>query len=87
MPNLIAGRRIVPELLNHRFTASNLAAALHPLLNDSPARAEMIADLSEARAKLLPTPNSNPIYRVCDAAEALLHPAPTRVAGNSSTTV
>ncbi len=87
MPNLIAGRRIVPELLNHRFTAANLAEALRPLLDDSPARAEMIADLSEARAKLLPTPNSNPIHRVCDAAEALLHPAPTHVAQNATHTV
>jgi lipid-A-disaccharide synthase len=72
MPNLIAGRRIVPELLNEHFTAANLAAALDPLLADTPARAEMIADLAETRAKLLPTPDSNPIHRVCDAAEDLL---------------
>jgi hypothetical protein len=32
----------------------------------------MIADLAETRAKLLPSPGSDPIYRVCDAAEALL---------------
>ena len=76
MPNLIAGRRIVPELLNRRFTAANLAAALRPLLDDTPARREMIADLAETRAKLLPTPDSNPIHRVCDAAEALLRPTP-----------
>jgi lipid-A-disaccharide synthase len=72
MPNLIAGRRIVPELLNERFTAQNLAAALRPLLEDTPARAEMIADLAETRAKLLPVSGSDPISRVCDAAEALL---------------
>jgi lipid-A-disaccharide synthase len=80
MPNLIAGRRIVPELLNHRFTAANLAAALRPLLDDTPNRAEMIADLAETRARLLPTPAANtsaadPISRVCDAAEELLRPA------------
>ena len=72
MPNLIAGRRIVPELINKRFTAANLAAALRPLLDDTTARSQMIADLTEARAKLLPSPDSNPIQRVCDAAEALL---------------
>jgi len=72
MPNLIAGRRIVPELLNERFTAANLAAALRPLLDDTPARTQMIADLAEARAKLLPDPTSDPISRVCDAAEQLL---------------
>jgi lipid-A-disaccharide synthase len=72
MPNLIAGRRIVPEFLNDRFTAANLAAALQPLLDDTPARAEMIADLAEARARLLPTADSNPIQHVCAAAESLL---------------
>jgi lipid-A-disaccharide synthase len=72
MPNLIAGRRIVPEFLNDRFAAENLAAALRPLLADTPARAQIIADLAETRAKLLPTPDSNPIHRVCDAAEDLL---------------
>jgi lipid-A-disaccharide synthase len=75
MPNLIAGRRIVPELLNQRFTAANLAAALNPLLADTPERAQMIADLAETRAKLLPTSDSNPIHRVCDAAEDLLRQA------------
>jgi len=73
MPNLIAGRRIVPELLNGRFTAANLAAALRPLLDDTPTRTRMIADLAETRASLLPDPTSNPIHRVCDAALQLLN--------------
>jgi lipid-A-disaccharide synthase len=72
MVNLIAGRRIVPELLNERFTAENLVAALRPLLDDTPERARMIADLAETRAKLLPHPDSDPIQRVCDAVEGLL---------------
>jgi len=72
MPNLIAGHRIVPELLNARFTAANLAAALRPLLDDTPARAQMIADLTETRARLLPDPGSDPIQRVADAALELL---------------
>jgi lipid-A-disaccharide synthase len=87
MPNLIAGRRIVPELLNERFTAANLAAELRPLLDDTPARAKMIADLAEARATLLPAPAANPIHRVCDAAESLLQAAPADVARNSTATV
>jgi lipid-A-disaccharide synthase len=85
MPNLIAGRRIIPEFLNQRFTAANLAAALKPLLADTPARAQMIADLAEARAKLLPTPleggkPADPIQRVCAAAESLLQSSPSRSA-------
>ncbi len=72
MVNLIAGRRIVPELLNERFTASGLAAALRPLLEDTAERRQMIADLAAARAKLLPDTASDPIGRVCDAVEGLL---------------
>jgi len=87
MPNLIAGRRIVPEFLNDRFTAQNLAAALDPLLADTPTRAQMIADLAEARTKLLPTPTSDPIQRVCDAAEALLESTPAHVAQNQAANV
>jgi len=67
MVNLIAGRRIVPELLNERFTAANLAAALRPLLEDWPERAHMVADLADARARLMPEGGSDPIGRVCDA--------------------
>jgi len=78
MPNLIAGRRIVPELVNRQFTAANLAAALRPLLDDTPERSRMIADLAEASAKLLPNQGGDPIQRVCDAAEALLEPASAR---------
>jgi lipid-A-disaccharide synthase len=72
MVNLIAGKRIVPELLNRRFTAANLVAALRPLLDETPERREMIAALAEARAKLLPAPTKDPIRRVCDTVVELL---------------
>lgn len=86
MVNLIAGKRIVPELLNERFTAENLAAALRPLLEETPERRQMIADLAEARASLLPEAVSDPIARVCDAVEDLLGtgaaPSPRSAARN-----
>ncbi len=72
MVNLIAGRRIVPELLQSRFTAENVAATLRPLLADTPARTTMLADLAAVRQSLLPTPESNPIHSVCDAVQSLL---------------
>jgi lipid-A-disaccharide synthase len=72
MVNLIAGRRIVPELLQTRFTAENVAAALRPLLADTPGRNQMIADLAEVRRVLHPASNSTAIHQVCDAVEALL---------------
>ena len=74
MVNLIAGRRIVPELINDRFNPAELAVALRPLLADTPARAQIIVDLAATRARLLPAPTANPIQRVCDVVEALLNP-------------
>jgi lipid-A-disaccharide synthase len=72
MVNLIAGRRVVPELLQERFTAENVAAALRPLLADSPERAKMMADLAEVRARLLPGHEKPAISRVAEAVEGLL---------------
>lgn len=72
MVNLVAGKRIVPELLQDRFTAGNVATALTPLLADGPRREQMLADLAEAHFKLLPAAGSGSIVQVCDAVEALL---------------
>jgi len=69
MVNLVAGKRIVPELLNDRFTAENVAAALRPLLDDTPERVRMLTDLAEARARLS---GQDPIGRVCTVVEELL---------------
>jgi lipid-A-disaccharide synthase len=69
MVNLVAGKRIVPELLNDRFTAENVAAALRPLLEDTPERERMVAELAAARAKL---GGEDPIGRVCAAVGELL---------------
>jgi lipid-A-disaccharide synthase len=81
MVNLIVGRRIVPELLQHNFTAEKVAAALRPLLADTRERYQMIADLSEVRRALRPpgsSPGKTSIQRVCDAVESLLpHQIPT----------
>jgi lipid-A-disaccharide synthase len=80
MVNLIAGRRIVPELINQNFTAQKVAETLRPLLADTPARATMLADLAEARQRLLPTPvqgrESSPIERVAEAVMTLVSSKP-----------
>jgi lipid-A-disaccharide synthase len=73
MVNLIAGRRIVPELLQARFNADDLAAAMLPLLGETPQRAKMIADLARVRERLLPPGVSDPI--AC-AAETILRLLP-----------
>jgi len=72
MVNLIAGRRIVPELLQSRFTAANVASALAPLLEDTPQRAAQIAALAEVRARLLAEGPASPIEHVADAVRTLL---------------
>ena len=43
MVNLLAGRRLVPELLNARFTPDGVVAALKPLLAEGAAREAQIA--------------------------------------------
>ena len=52
MVNLIAGRAIVPELMQSQMTGENLAREARRLLSDSDARATMKAGLAEVRGKL-----------------------------------
>jgi lipid-A-disaccharide synthase len=52
MVNLIAGRRIVPELIQHDFTASQVLEQLRPLLENEQARATMQSDLRTVGAAL-----------------------------------
>ncbi len=54
MANLIAGRRLVPELIQGDFTASRIVQELVPLLNDTPQRAAMLGGLAEVRSLLRP---------------------------------
>ncbi len=52
MVNLIAGRAVVPELMQGRMTGESLAREARRLLTDEGARARMKADLAEVREKL-----------------------------------
>jgi lipid-A-disaccharide synthase len=49
MANLIAGKRIVPELIQHDFTARNIVQQLEPLLPEGPARQSMMNELKTIR--------------------------------------
>ena len=46
MANLIAGKRVVPELIQHDFTAQNIVKHIKPLLPDGPERQSMMQELS-----------------------------------------
>ena len=52
MVNLIAGRRVVPELIQSDFTPDRVAAELLPLLEETEARRAMQAGLHDVRERL-----------------------------------
>ena len=52
MVNLIAGAEIIPELVQHDFTASNVVARVQEILPDGPIRERMLDGLSQVKAKL-----------------------------------
>lgn len=52
MVNLIAGREVCPERLQHDVTGPNLAQSLRPLIDNTPERNTMITDLNHVRDQL-----------------------------------
>jgi len=54
MVNLIAGRRVVPELIQDQFTSAAVELEVRKLLESPKARDEMKAGLAEVRTKLGP---------------------------------
>lgn len=52
MPNLIAGREVVPELIQHDFTPENVANRLRQIIPDGPVREQMQSGFAEIRQKL-----------------------------------
>jgi lipid-A-disaccharide synthase len=54
LPNLLAGRELVPELLQSRCTAENIANEAAKLLGDTPERAAQLDGLRKVRDELLP---------------------------------
>ena len=52
MVNLIAGEEVVPELVQHKFTAENIVTELDKVIPDGPPRERMIQGLRSVREKL-----------------------------------
>jgi lipid-A-disaccharide synthase len=52
MVNLIAQKRLIPELIQNDFTASNIVRQLQPLLPDGPPRQSMMKELAVLRGLL-----------------------------------
>ena len=73
MVNLIAGRLIVPELIQDEMTAANLTSAATELLESENRLAQMRTELEAVRASLiLPGPESNPLQRAAEQIAASL---------------
>jgi lipid-A-disaccharide synthase len=73
MANLIAGKRVVPELIQHDFTASNIVRELQRLLPDGPPRQSMMQELQRVRALLVrPGESRTAIDRVAAIALQML---------------
>ena len=54
MANLIAGKMVVPELIQADFTAANIVRQIEPLLPDGPLRESMMKELARFRGLLTP---------------------------------
>jgi lipid-A-disaccharide synthase len=52
MVNLIAGKRVVPELIQSDFTAENILREIAPLLPEGPPRQMMMKELAQIRELL-----------------------------------
>lgn len=73
MVNLVAGKRVVPELLQEQFTAENIVAALKPLLEGGPERQAQIEALADVRRKLQSPTGQPGIERLRDAVLSALN--------------
>jgi len=72
MVNLIAGEKIVPELVQGDFTAERVVARLREILPDSPARTTMLEGLARVKARLRsPSEQGSAADRAADAVLAL----------------
>jgi lipid-A-disaccharide synthase len=67
MANLIAGKLVVPELIQGDFTAENIVQQIRPLLPDGLARQSMMEELARIHAQLRKDPEtSGAIERVAE---------------------
>jgi len=60
MVNLIAGEKVVPELVQHDFTAENVVSHVREILLDGPPREAMLSGLARVRALLKGTEGAAP---------------------------
>jgi len=73
MVNLIAGKEVVPELVQQAFTPERVAAEVNKIISDGPSRKEMLAALRRVGGLLRGDgPDAHPAERAALAVMALL---------------
>lgn len=73
MPNIIAGRKIIPEILCNDFRAPNLAREMSTLLTNEPARQTQHALYDEVRAALGARLPYTATHRTADILEEMMN--------------
>ena len=81
MVNLIAGKKIVPELVQHDFTAENVVSQINEIIPEGQARQEMIEGLAEVKISLQGShqDQQHPADRAAEIIVALLSTYPKTV--------
>jgi lipid-A-disaccharide synthase len=64
MANLIAGKRVVPELIQDDFTAAKIVQQIEPLLPDGAPRQSMMQELARIRGLLSTGPTGSDEHRI-----------------------
>lgn len=76
MVNLIAGERVVPELVQDDFTAERVVSRIKEILPDSPARDAMLEGLARVKARLRSPDVGDPRSAAERSADAILELLP-----------
>jgi lipid-A-disaccharide synthase len=81
--NLIAGEQVVPELVQHDFTAENVVAQVNEILPDGTARTRMLEGLTRVKALLRPPQDGSvgPLQHPADRAAEIILALPRRGSG------
>ena len=72
MVNLIAGKEVVPELVQHDFTVRNVVERLQEIIPDGPTRDNMLEGLAQVKARLRAPDGEDARHPAERAAEAVL---------------